>query len=118
MRSGSRIQSDFYDNQRPFVESLQAKNVLVDRASTSPGGRTSCGRSTIRMSGSLLVGERGWTPEEWEQWFGDTICEQLLGAGRPARDDLHPAPTYLMRSACRTTGPGEPFASVNCRTTV
>lgn len=26
----------------------------------------------------LLVRERGWTPEEWETWFGDTAIEQLL----------------------------------------
>ena len=28
----------------------------------------------------LLVDERGWTVEEWERWFGDTACEQLLGS--------------------------------------
>jgi hypothetical protein len=27
----------------------------------------------------LLVGERGWAPEQWEQWFADTACAQLLG---------------------------------------
>jgi hypothetical protein len=27
----------------------------------------------------LLVGERGWTPEQWERWFGETISAQLLG---------------------------------------
>ena len=26
----------------------------------------------------LLVGERGWTPEQFEQWFADTACAQLL----------------------------------------
>ena len=26
----------------------------------------------------LLVGERGWTPEQYEEWFGDTVCAQLL----------------------------------------
>jgi hypothetical protein len=31
----------------------------------------------------LLVGERGWTPEAYEQWFGDTACSQLLRAERP-----------------------------------
>ena len=29
----------------------------------------------------LLVGQRGWTPEEYEQWFADTACAQLLGDG-------------------------------------
>ena len=27
----------------------------------------------------LLVGERGWTPDAYEQWFADTACAQLLG---------------------------------------
>jgi hypothetical protein len=31
----------------------------------------------------LLGGERGWTPAEYERWFGDTICKQLLR--EPAR---------------------------------
>ena len=26
----------------------------------------------------LLVGERGWTPGQWERWFADTACQQLL----------------------------------------
>jgi len=33
----------------------------------------------------LLVGERGWTPEQWERWFADTTCAQLLR--RPPTDD-------------------------------
>ena len=26
----------------------------------------------------LLVGRRGGTPEQFEQWFGGTVCSQLL----------------------------------------
>jgi hypothetical protein len=26
----------------------------------------------------LLVGERGWTPQERERWFAETIRSQLL----------------------------------------
>jgi hypothetical protein len=26
----------------------------------------------------LLVGERGWTPAQWERWFADTASAQLL----------------------------------------
>jgi hypothetical protein len=26
----------------------------------------------------MLVGQRGWTPEQYEQWAGDTACSQLL----------------------------------------
>ncbi|CAN5614811.1 hypothetical protein BH20ACT17_BH20ACT17_05700 [soil metagenome] len=28
----------------------------------------------------LLVAQRAWTPEQYEQWFGDTACAQLLSA--------------------------------------
>lgn len=31
----------------------------------------------------LLVGERGWTPEQFEQWFADTACAQLLKRPTP-----------------------------------
>jgi hypothetical protein len=27
----------------------------------------------------LLVGDRGWTPGEYEEWLADTLCTQLLG---------------------------------------
>ena len=30
----------------------------------------------------LLVGQRGWTPEQYEHWFADAACSQLLD--RPA----------------------------------
>jgi AcrR family transcriptional regulator len=73
----SRIQSDFYDNQRPFVESLQAKNALRSGLDVTRGTDIlwTLNHPDVWL---LLVGERGWTPEQWEQWFGDTICEQLL----------------------------------------
>jgi AcrR family transcriptional regulator len=73
----SRIQSDFYDNQRAIVQALHAKKALrsgldVTRATDILG--------TLNHPDlwQLLVRERGWTADEWEQWFGDTICSQLL----------------------------------------
>jgi hypothetical protein len=27
----------------------------------------------------LLVGERRWSPKQYEHWLADTSCEQLLG---------------------------------------
>jgi len=44
----------------------------------SRGQPTSSGRSTTRTCGLLLVGKRGWTPEQFEQWFADTASWQLL----------------------------------------
>jgi AcrR family transcriptional regulator len=72
-----RIQSDFYDIQRPVVESLRDKDALrpdldLDRATDLLW--------TLNHPDlwQLLVVARGWTPEEYEQWFGDAVCSQLL----------------------------------------
>jgi hypothetical protein len=73
----SRIQSDFYDIQRPIVEAVHAKKAL------RPGLDVTRATDVLWSLNhpdvwQLLVRERGWTPEEWEQWFGDTACSQLL----------------------------------------
>ena len=71
------IQTDFYENQRVIVESLRARQAL------RPGldvARASDILWTLNHPDVwlLLVGERGWTPEQWERWFADTACAQLL----------------------------------------
>jgi AcrR family transcriptional regulator len=73
----SLIQSDFYDNQRVIVEALARKQAL------SPGLDVTRAADILWMLNHpdiwlLLVGERGWTPEQFEQWFADTACAQLL----------------------------------------
>jgi AcrR family transcriptional regulator len=71
------IQTDFYDNQRVIVESLQARQALrpgLDVAQASDILWT-LNHPDVWL---LLVGERGWTPERWERWFADTACAQLL----------------------------------------
>jgi AcrR family transcriptional regulator len=74
-----RIQSDFYDNQRPIVEALHSKGAL--RAGLDVTRATDILWSLIHPDvWHLLVGERGWTPEEYERWFADTSCSQLLKA--------------------------------------
>lgn len=83
----SRIQTEFHANQRVIVESLDAKNALkpglgVDRATDILW--------TLNHPDvwQLLVRERGWTPDDYEQWFGNTACSQLLAAttsSRPGR---------------------------------
>jgi AcrR family transcriptional regulator len=74
----SRIESDFYDNQRAVVQ------VLHDNGTLRPGldvARAADVMWTLNHPDlwHLLVGERGWAPEAWEQWFADTVCQQLLG---------------------------------------
>jgi hypothetical protein len=72
-----RVQRDFYDNQRVIVESLAAKQALrtdldVDRATDILW--------TLNHPDlwQLLVLQRGWKPAEYERWFADTACAQLL----------------------------------------
>ena len=72
------IQTDFYGNQRVVVESVAAKGAL------RPGlevGRATDILWTLNHPDVwlLLVGERGWTPGQWERWFADTARAQLLG---------------------------------------
>ena len=80
-----RIQTEFHANQRVIVERLAERKALrrglnVDRATDILW--------TLNHPDvwQLLVGERGWTPEQYEQWFADTACSQLLRTdGRAAR---------------------------------
>jgi AcrR family transcriptional regulator len=71
------IQTDFYANQRVIVESLHAKGAL--RPGLDVDGATDI-LWTLNHPDVwfLLVGERGWTPQRYEQWFADTSCAQLL----------------------------------------
>jgi AcrR family transcriptional regulator len=71
------IGTDFYDNQRAIVASLDAKGAL------RPGLEVAAATDILWALNHpdvwlLLVGERGWTPEQWERWFADTSCAQLL----------------------------------------
>lgn len=73
----SAIQSDFHANQRTIVEAIDADGEL------RPGldvARAADILWTLNHPDvwQLLVGHRGWTPEQYETWFGDTACAQLL----------------------------------------
>jgi AcrR family transcriptional regulator len=75
----SRIQADFYENQRLIVEALDSKQAL------RPGLDVVRGADILWTLNhpdlwQLLVRERGWTPDEFEQWFADAVCAQLLDA--------------------------------------
>ena len=74
----SRIEADFYDNQRVVVQVLHDNGAL--RAGLDVA-RAADIMWTLNHPDlwQLLVGERGWTPEQWEEWFADTVCQQLLG---------------------------------------
>jgi AcrR family transcriptional regulator len=72
-----RIQTDYHANQRAIVERLAERGELrtgldVDRASDILW--------TINHPNTwqLLVADRGWPHEQYEQWTADTACAQLL----------------------------------------
>jgi AcrR family transcriptional regulator len=70
-----RIEADFYANQRAVVQKLHDRGALrVDVARGADIMWTLNHPDVWR----LLVGERGWTPAQWEQWCADTVCAQLL----------------------------------------
>ncbi|MDX6572638.1 MAG: hypothetical protein QOC86_1794 [Gaiellales bacterium] len=73
----SRIQSDFYDNQRAIVQSLADKGALRSELDVV---RATDILWTLNHPDTwqLLVGRRGWTPAQYEQWFGATAAAQLL----------------------------------------
>jgi AcrR family transcriptional regulator len=73
----NRIQTTFYDNQRLIVASIDAKGAL------RPGLDVTRAADILWTLNHpdvwlLLVGQRGWTPEAYEQWFAETACAQLL----------------------------------------
>jgi AcrR family transcriptional regulator len=79
-----RIESDFYDNQKAVVQVLHDRGALRDGLDVAQGADIMWTLNHPDLW-HLLVGKRGWTPEAWEQWFGDTVCAQLLSGRRPPR---------------------------------
>ena len=76
-----RIQTEFHANQRVIAERLAARQALrpgldVERATDVLW--------TVNHPDlwRLLVGERRWTPEQYEKWCADLACAQLLRAPR------------------------------------
>jgi AcrR family transcriptional regulator len=79
-----RIQDEFYANQRAIVDSVAKAGGLRD-------GLEAVEATDILWTlnhpdvWQLLVGQRGWSAERYEQWFADTACEQLLAPRRRSR---------------------------------
>jgi AcrR family transcriptional regulator len=73
----ARIQSDFYDNQKAIVEALRARKALR-RGLTVARAADVLWTLNHPDLWLLLVGERGWTAQEWERWFAETLRSQLL----------------------------------------
>lgn len=72
-----RIQSEFHDNQRRVVEPLHEAGALRPELDLARAADIiwTLNHPDVWL---LLVRERGWTPEQWERWFADAVCAQLL----------------------------------------
>jgi AcrR family transcriptional regulator len=73
----SRIQSEFYENQRAIVMVLEAKQALAPGLDST---RAADILWTLNHPDvwQLLVAQRGWTPAQYEAWFADAACAQRL----------------------------------------
>jgi AcrR family transcriptional regulator len=72
-----RIQTDYHANQRAILEPLHQQGCLrpeleLDRAADILWA------INHPNTWQLLVVDRGWTPEQYEQWTGDLAAAQLL----------------------------------------
>ena len=73
----SRIQSEFYENQLAIAQTLRRRKALRRGLSAQRAGDILWTLNHPDVW-QLLVGERAWTPEQWERWFGDAALAQLL----------------------------------------
>src|SRR5436190_12025651 len=73
----TRIQTEYHANQRAIVERLHERGELAHELDVE---RAADILWTINHPSTwqLLVAERGWTPEEYERWAGETARAQLL----------------------------------------
>ena len=70
-----RIQGEFHANQRTIVASVAEKQALSVDVERAADILWTLNHPSLWQ---LLVQERGWTPEQYEQWCADTACSQLL----------------------------------------
>jgi AcrR family transcriptional regulator len=73
----SLIQSDFLENQRAIVDTLHRTGSLATGldAERATDVLWTLNHPDVWL---LLVGQRGWTPDQFETWFADVLCAQLL----------------------------------------
>jgi AcrR family transcriptional regulator len=79
----ARIQTEFHENQRAIVQSLDEKRALRSGLDVATATDVLWALNHPSLYG-LLVRERGWTPERYEQWVGDLLCSELLGSSARA----------------------------------
>ncbi len=75
------IQTKLHDVTRSIVAQLHEKNALASGldVTTATDILWTLNHPSVWQ---LLVAERGWTAEQYEQWLGEIVCSQLLQATR------------------------------------
>lgn len=84
------IQGKLLEVQRAIVEQLHASGSLAPSLNVS---RATDILWTLNHPNvwQLLVSNRGWTDEEYEQWLGDAFCLQLLDSPARSHNETSPA---------------------------
>jgi AcrR family transcriptional regulator len=77
-RLWSDIESSFYKNQQAVISSIANKGGLREGLDVTAAADILWALNHPDLW-RLLVGVRGWTPDAYEKWFGDSACAQLLG---------------------------------------
>jgi len=80
----SRIEDDFYENQRAIVQTLGDDGALRPELDVARGADILWTLNHPDVW-HLLVRVRGWTPAAWEAWFAETAAAQLLAPSGAAR---------------------------------
>ena len=79
-----RINTEYHDNQRAIVQSINDKRALHPDLDVQHATDILW---TINHPNTwqLLVSQQGWTPDQYEQWAARTACAQLLDPKRKRR---------------------------------
>lgn len=82
----ARIGTEYHTNQRTIVDSLNEKGALRRNLDVQ---RATDILWTLNHPNvwQLLVSDRGWTPDQYEQLCGDLACYQLLNSPPPNRNN-------------------------------
>lgn len=104
----SRIQTEFYDNQRSVVEALHHKRAL------KPGLTVARATDILWTLNHpnvyrLLVTDRGWTPDQHEKWLADVLCSQLLRIRTRSRAETEKTRTSRVHSVPPLPGKEKPL---------
>jgi hypothetical protein len=77
-----RFQREFYElGMRGIVETLERDRVLAADVTRATDVLWALTHPDLFQ---LLVSQRGWSPDAYEKWLGETLCAQLLEDDRPS----------------------------------